>query len=55
MIRQFKEKTAIYRRQLRQNDAKKRLTSLFIDLPIACILVIYSLKSRGFYINARLR
>jgi len=30
---------------------KKRLTSLFCYLSIAWILVIYVLKSRGFYVN----
>ena len=40
---------------LRQMDTKKRLTSLFCYLPIACILVVCVLKPGGFYINIHLR
>lgn len=36
-------------------EYRKRLTSLFHRLSIACILVIYILKSRGFYVNTPLR
>lgn len=34
---------------------KKRLTSLFCRLPIAYVLVVYTLKSGGLHINIRPR